>query len=260
MPRRPDLTPLWRQYRATPTTALRNALVEAHLWLVQRIAEGIHHKLPAEVELDDLVSDGTLGLMEAVAEYDLSRRIKFPTYATPRIRGAIIDGLRELDWAPRLVRSRQGKVDALTSKLLRETGIIPTPEEVREELGKRLGNRLAEKTARDGVQRKLASLSRERFETDSGKDLTDVDLLPTAVTPPAAPVDNRDAVNRILKGLYPAHRLAVLLYTIDGMTLKEIGRVLDLSESRCSQLLSKEALPTLRSRFTYEQARELLSA
>lgn len=251
MPRRPDLSPLWREYRAAPTVELRNRLVEANLSIVRRVAEAFHSRLPAEVELDDLISDGTLGLIGAVENFDPAVGVKFPTYASPRIRGAILDGLRELDWAPRLVRRRQTKVKALADKILRNTGVLPTDEEIRKELGA--------KTADDGRPRVVESLSGV-ITGNFGKDVRRSDLIPDRCPDAKQAVDNREAVNRMLVGLYPRHRLAVLLYTIAGMNMKETGRALGLSESRVSQMLAYEAYPAIRARYTYDQARDILCA
>src|ERR1043165_9065738 len=97
--------------------ALRNILMENYLHLVRYNAERIHTKLPDEVELDDLMSAGIFGLMDAISAFDLERGVKFETYCAPRIRGAILDELRSMDWVPRLVRSRAGKLDSASKQL-----------------------------------------------------------------------------------------------------------------------------------------------
>ena len=101
-----DIKQVWIEYKKTKTEALRNTLMENYLHLVRYNAERIHVKLPDEVELDDLMSAGIFGLMDAIAAFDLERGVKFETYCAPRIRGAILDELRSMDWVPRLVRSR----------------------------------------------------------------------------------------------------------------------------------------------------------
>src|SRR5437763_13535172 len=101
-----DVQQLWRDYRAEPTTELRNQLVERYLSLVKYNAERIWARLPEGVDLDDLISAGVFGLMDAIDAFDLERGVKFETYCVPRIRGAMLDELRTMDWVPRLVRSK----------------------------------------------------------------------------------------------------------------------------------------------------------
>src|SRR6266704_3518761 len=105
-----DIKQVWTDYKKTKTEPLRNILMENYLHLVRYNAERIHVKLPDEVELDDLMSAGVFGLMDAINAFDIARGVKFETYCAPRIRGAILDELRSMDWVPRLVRSRAHKL------------------------------------------------------------------------------------------------------------------------------------------------------
>ena len=105
-----DIKQVWIDYKKEKTERLRNILMENYLHLVRYNAERIHVKLPDEVELDDLMSAGIFGLMDAINAFDLERGVKFETYCAPRIRGAILDELRSMDWVPRLVRSRAHKL------------------------------------------------------------------------------------------------------------------------------------------------------
>src|SRR5262249_33091141 len=100
-----DVTELWREFKERPTTPLRNRLLERYLPLVKYNAERIWQRLPEGVDLDDLISAGVFGLMDAIDAFDLTRGVKFETYCVPRIRGAMLDELRTMDWVPRLVRS-----------------------------------------------------------------------------------------------------------------------------------------------------------
>src|SRR6185295_10843968 len=102
---------LWRDYRTAPTVEQRNRLVEMYLPLVKYNAERIWARLPDGVELDDLISAGIFGLMDAIEHFDLERGVKFETYCVPRIRGAMLDELRTMDWVPRLVRSKASKLE-----------------------------------------------------------------------------------------------------------------------------------------------------
>src|SRR6266849_275397 len=125
-----DIKQVWTDYKKTKTEDLRNILMENYLHLVRYNAERIHVKLPDEVELDDLMSAGIFGLMDAIAAFDLERGVKFETYCAPRIRGAILDELRSMDWVPRLVRSRDHKLDNASKQLDDELGRSPTHDEV----------------------------------------------------------------------------------------------------------------------------------
>src|SRR3982751_4060624 len=125
-----DIKEVWVDYKKNKTEPLRNILMENYLHLVRYNAERIHVKLPDEVELDDLMSAGIFGLMDAINAFDLDRGVKFETYCAPRIRGAILDELRSMDWVPRLVRSRAHKLDGASKQLEVELGRAPTSEEV----------------------------------------------------------------------------------------------------------------------------------
>src|SRR5580704_18575192 len=125
-----DVKQVWIEFKKTKSEKLRNALMENFLHLVRYNAERIHVKLPDEVELDDLMSAGIFGLMDAINAFDLERGVKFETYCAPRIRGAILDELRSMDWVPRLVRSRAHKLENATKQLEVELGRCPTNDEI----------------------------------------------------------------------------------------------------------------------------------
>src|SRR5580765_5332676 len=121
---------VWRRYRESRDGLLRNQLMEFYLPLVRYTADRISAKLPSEVDVDDLVSAGIFGLLDAIEAFDLERGVKFETYCAPRIRGAILDELRSMDWVPRLVRSRAHKMESATKQLEVELGRTPTNEEI----------------------------------------------------------------------------------------------------------------------------------
>src|SRR2546429_144306 len=170
-----EIKDVWIEYKKTRTEALRNILMENYLHLVRYNAERIHAKLPDEVELDDLMSAGIFGLMDAIAAFDLERGVKFETYCAPRIRGAILDELRSMDWVPRLVRSRAHKLDGATKQLEVELGRAPTNDEIAKRLKGSM--REFEKMAKDASAVSTSSLSRKWFETDSNKDVSELDGL-----------------------------------------------------------------------------------
>src|SRR5262249_39840828 len=130
-----DVPQLWEDYRARPTTELRNQLVELYLPLVRYNAERIWSRLPDGVDLDDLISAGVFGLMDAIDAFDLDRGVKFETYCVPRIRGAMLDELRTMDWVPRLVRSKASRLEETRKALEAELGRPPRPEEMAQKMG-----------------------------------------------------------------------------------------------------------------------------
>jgi RNA polymerase sigma factor for flagellar operon FliA len=232
-----DIKDVWIEYKKHKTEPLRNILMEHYLHLVRYNAERIHVKLPDEVELDDLMSAGIFGLMDAINAFDLDRGVKFETYCAPRIRGAILDELRSMDWVPRLVRSRAHKLDGATKQLEVELGRAPTNEEVAKRLKVPMGE--FEKMAKDASAVGLVSLSRKWFETDSNKDVREIDILEDKRgANPVREIQRKDLKELITKGLSRAERLIIILYYFEEMTMKEIGATLDLSESRVSQMHS----------------------
>jgi RNA polymerase sigma factor for flagellar operon FliA len=236
-PSQKDIKLVWIDYKKHKTEALRNTLMEHYLHLVRYNAERIHIKLPDEVELDDLMSAGIFGLMDAINAFDLNRGVKFETYCAPRIRGAILDELRSMDWVPRLVRSRAHRLDSATKALETELGRIPTNAEVAGRLQVSLSE--FEKMAKDASAVGLVSLSRKWFETDSNKDVREIDVLEDKRgADPVREIQRKDLKELITKGLSRAERLIIILYYFEEMTMKEIGSTLDLSESRVSQMHS----------------------
>jgi RNA polymerase sigma factor for flagellar operon FliA len=228
---------VWREYRAAPSEAIRNFLMQKYLELVRFTAERLHMKLPSEVELDDLMSAGLFGLMDAINAFDLDRGVKFETYCTQRIRGAIFDELRMMDWVPRLVRSRTAKMEKVRRAFEMENGRRPTADEVAQRMG--IANAEFDKVRKDSHPVGVVSLNRKWFETDSSKDVREIDVIrDTKQEDPFRLIQRNDVKGLITKGLTRAERLIVVLYYYEEMTMKEIGTTLDLSESRVSQMHS----------------------
>ncbi len=228
---------IWREYRATPTTEVRNFLIARHLELVAYAAERLHKRLPSEVEINDLKSAGAFGLMDAVDSFDPERGVKFETFCTQRIRGAMFDELRSMDWVPRLVRSRTAKVEKVRKSIEMETGSKPTEDEVAARLN--VSGDEFEKLQKDSRPVSMVSLTRKCFETDGSKDVREIDVVEDGRQEnPLQAVQKQDLQALITKGLSRAERLIVILYYYEEMTMKEIGATLDLSESRVSQMHS----------------------
>jgi len=245
---------VWREYRVTPTEEVRNFLIGRHLDLVAYAAERLHKRLPSEVEINDLKSAGAFGLMDAVESFDPDRGVKFETYCTQRIRGAMFDELRSMDWVPRLVRSRTAKVEKVRKSIEMETGSRPTEDEVAKRLN--VSGDEFEKLQKDSRPISMVSLTRKCFETDSSKDVREIDVVEDGRQEnPLQAVQKQDLQDRIKKGLNRAERLIVILYYYEEMTMKEIGATLDLSESRVSQMHSS-ILARLKAQMQHRETTE----
>ncbi len=227
----------WANFHKKHSDKWRNLLLERYLPLVKYAADRLHSKLPDEVDVQDLISAGVFGLMDALEAFDPERGVKFETYCAPRIRGAILDELRSVDWVPRLVRSRAHKLDAATRSLEAEFGRKPTERE----LAKTMKITLSEfrKLRRDARAVGVVSLNRKWFETDGMKDVREIDVLEDRRSEdPFQAVQRKDIKELVTRGLSRAERLIIILYYFEEMTMKEIGEALDLSESRVSQMHS----------------------
>jgi RNA polymerase sigma factor for flagellar operon FliA len=232
-----DIAQIWQAYRAEPTVDLRNQLVEHFLPLVKYNAERIWSRLPDGVELDDLISAGVFGLMDAIDAFDLNRGVKFETYCVPRIRGAMLDELRTMDWVPRLVRSKASKMDDARKTLEAELGRPPNADEMSVRLGVPLEE--YEQMVGEATAVSLVSLNKKWYETDSYKDVREIDILEDKKSEdPTNRIQNRDLMRLVTRGLNRNERLIIILYYYEDMTMKEIGATLDLSESRVSQMHS----------------------
>lgn len=228
---------IWVVYKEAATEEVRNHLIEHYLDLVKYTAERMHSRLPGEVDIDDLMSAGLFGLMDAIDAFDLERGVKFETYCTQRIRGAIFDELRAMDWVPRLVRSRTAKVERARKSMEMEIGRKPTDDELCQRMN--VDQAEFDKLSKDSRPVGVVSLNRKWFETDSSKDVREIDVIRDVKQEnPLREIQRSDLKLLITKGLSRAERLIVVLYYYEEMTMKEIGMTLDLSESRVSQMHS----------------------
>jgi len=233
-----DVEQLWIEFKKDPSNkVLRNRLVEIYLPLVKYNGERIWSRLPEGVELDDLISAGVFGLMDAIDAFDLSRGVKFETYCVPRIRGAMLDELRTMDWVPRLVRSKASKLNEAVKNLETRLGRQPSQQELAEELGISMSE--LEKMMLDANAVNLISLNKKWYETDSYKDVREIDILEDKKgEDPTRRIQKNDLMRLVTKGLNRNERLIIILYYYEELTMKEIGATLDLSESRVSQMHS----------------------
>jgi RNA polymerase sigma factor for flagellar operon FliA len=211
--------------------------MEHYLPIVRYTADRISAKLPNEVDVDDLISAGIFGLIDAIEAFDLGRGVKFETYCSPRIRGAILDELRTMDWVPRLVRSRAHKLESVTKILKAELGRLPSDDEIAARLA--ISRSELDKLIKDANAVSLVSLSRKFYDDDSSREMEEIDVLEDRrVEEPVQELQRRDLYQLIMKSLTRIERIILILYYFEEMTMKEIGATLDLSESRVSQMHS----------------------
>lgn len=228
---------IWDHFHKGREDCYRNMLMEHYRDLVRYAAERLHSKLPDKVELDDLISAGIFGLMDAIDAYDPERGVKFETYCAPRIKGSILDELRSMDWVPRLVRARAHQLSRATHTLEMHLGRKPDEQELAEELQMDMVE--FARLQRDANAASLVSLNTKCGDSDSEKDVYEIDVIKdNRSEDPLLEAQKRDLKNLLTKGLTRAERLIIVLYYYEEMTMKEIGATLDLSESRVSQMHS----------------------
>ncbi|HWF74071.1 MAG TPA: RNA polymerase sigma factor WhiG [Solirubrobacteraceae bacterium] len=245
-----ELQDLWRRYKSSGDERARERLVVAYSPLVKYVAGRMSSGLPAHVDEADLISYGLGGLIFAIERFDLSREIKFETYAITRIRGAIIDELRSLDWVPRSVRARAREIERVNMKLEARLQRAPTDEEMAAEL----------KVDVEEFHEALLQISNSTIvaldelwnvSDSSGDQVSLLDTIPDHGAPdPEAVVDQgelRDRIADAIAALPEREKLVIALYYYENLTLREIGEVLGVTESRVSQLHTKAVL-RLRSK------------
>ena len=214
---------------------LRNILMERHYPLVKYIAERLLQTLPKSIELDDLVSAGLFGLMDAIRGFDPDRGIKFKTYCTTRIRGSILDQLRSQDWVPRLVRLKASKIDKTLQRLTAEYGREPTHSELAEALElthSELAIEIGKATAKS-----MYSLSDRWEDRDDDSSLEKVDVLEDKKSiDPTDIINKSDLMTYMTRSLTHKERFIIEQYYRVGHTMREIGEMLSLTESRVCQI------------------------
>jgi RNA polymerase sigma factor for flagellar operon FliA len=229
-----EIARLWVEYKRSGAKEYFDGLTEAYLPLVRYTAERIWGKLPRGVELDDLFSAGVFGLMGAIEAFDITRGVKFETYCTPRIRGAILDQLRSEDWVPRLVRSRAHRVDQVWDSLRVELGRNPSEDEMAERMGLPMPEFYHILKEANAVA--MISLDR-RWGEDDEDGVKELDVVQDERSEdPIRMIQKTDLKDLITKGLNKKERLIIVLYYYEELTMKEIGETLGLSESRVSQM------------------------
>lgn len=237
---------LWTLYRTAITAKprdeawierLRNVLMELHYPLVRHIAERLLQTLPKSIELDDLVSAGLFGLMDAIRGFDPSRGIKFKTYCTTRIRGSILDQLRSQDWVPRLVRLKATRIEKALQKLQGEFGREPTHAELASALRMEHGELVQEISS--SRAKTIFSLSERWDDRDDDSSMEKVEVVEDkSAVDPIGELHRRDLMNYITRALSHKERFIIEQYYQVGHTMREIGEMLALTESRVCQIHS----------------------
>jgi len=249
-----ELRDMWRRYKGTGDEQARERLVMAYAPLVKYVAGRMASGLPSHVEEGDLISYGLIGLINAIERFELEREIKFETYAITRIKGAIIDELRSQDWVPRSVRARAREIERANQKLEHKLQRAPTDEEMARELGMEVGD--FQDALLQISNSSIAALDELWSVGDaSGDQVSLLDTLQDENAPdPSAVMDQtdlRDRVAEAISRLPEREKLVIALYYYENLTLREIGEVLGVTESRVSQLHTKAVL-RLRGRLTAE--------
>jgi RNA polymerase sigma factor for flagellar operon FliA len=234
-----DMKDVWTEYKAEPTDELRNTLLEKYLPLVKHVATRLSHSLPSFVDVEDLAGMGIFGLFDAVDRFDPTMGVKFKTYAMNRIRGSILDELRSLDWVPRLVRIKAGKINKACNALHRSLGREPTYYEMAKQLEMNFDeyNSMIE----GGAATAMISLSEEWTDNEDNHGNRKIDLLADDGLHgrPTHEMQLKDIRHVIASQLTDKERLIVTLYYYEGLSMKEIASVLSLTESRICQIHGK---------------------
>ncbi|MFP4065971.1 MAG: RNA polymerase sigma factor WhiG [Spirochaetaceae bacterium] len=242
---------LWRLYKDTGDPEIRDRIVRQYAPLVKYVAGKVAVGMPHNVEFDDLVGYGVFGLFDAIEKFDPQKHVKFKTYAVTRIRGAIFDELRSIDWVPRSIRQKAREIEDTVQKLESSLGRAATDEEVARELG--ITTKEYEKTIQKVSSTSILSLNDVWY---TGEDNDKVSIADSIESPQSLNPDvivEKDEIKRVIaesiKELPEKEKKVLVLYYYEDLTLKEIGQVLEVTESRVSQLHTK-AIMRLRTKLT----------
>jgi RNA polymerase sigma factor FliA len=253
-----DTQALWLEFRRTKDKAIRDRLILTYAPLVKYVAGRLGSGLPAHVDEGDLVSYGLLGLIGAIERYDPGRDIKFETYAISRIKGAIIDELRALDWVPRSVRARAREIERVHGKLEHRLHRTPTDDEMADELDISV-EEFQEALVKISTSTVVALDELWATSDSSGDQVSLLDTLRDPDAPdPQQLLDASELKDRLadaISALPEREKLVIALYYYENLTLREIGEVLGVTESRISQLHTKAVL-RLKSRLQGDNLRD----
>lgn len=239
-----ELRMLWRRFKERGDGQARDRLIMTYAPLVKYVAGRMRSALPSHVDEADLISYGLVGLIGAVERFDPARRVKFETYAVTRVKGAIIDELRALDWVPRSVRARARAIEKASAQLESRLHRAPTDEELAEALGMEMGEFQHALTQISNAS--LVALDEMWTVSAGGEPVSLLETLGDSRASDPADLmdvsDLRDTLADAIARLPERERIVVALYYYDNLSLKEIGQVLGVTESRISQLHTKAVL------------------
>ena len=242
---------LWRLYRKTKDPEIRDALVKQYAPLVKYVAGKVAVGMPNNVEFDDLVGYGVFGLFDAIEKFDPDKHVKFKTYAVTRIRGAIFDELRSIDWVPRSVRQKSREIEDTVRRLESSLGRPATDEEIAKEM--KMSVKELERTMLKISGTSMLSLNDVWYTGEDNDKVSIADSIesPDSLTPET--IVEKDEIRRVIvqaiQELPEKEKKVLVLYYYEDLTLKEIGQVLHVTESRVSQLHTK-AIMRLRTKLT----------
>lgn len=236
---------IWEKYTKNPTQEMREQIIIEYAPLVKIVAGRLSMYLGGNVEYEDLVSYGVFGLIDAIDKFDTNKDVKFETYASLRIRGSILDQIRKMDWIPRSVRQRQRKIDEAMKQIEMRTGKTASDEELAKQLGL-----TEEELCSWQTQLKVTNVvSLNEFEENGSEPMID-SAHPVRFSQPEEVVEEAELKEKLaesLELLTEKERRVIELYYYEDMTLKEISKILEVSESRISQLHTK-ALNKMRKK------------
>lgn len=235
---------LWKEFKRSRDEKIREKLIIHYAPMVKYVAGRLAIGMPPNVELDDLISYGIFGLIDAIDKYDPGRDIKFKTYASARVRGAIIDELRSLDWVPRSTRTKARQLEQAYAELEHRLGRSATDQELADELG--VTEEEVKKIIKEVSGTMLMSLEEVWYSGGDSDDITLYETLEASEkTRPEHKIEKSE-MKRLLveaiKSLPEKEKLVISLYYYEELTLKEIGAVLEVTESRVSQLHTKAVM------------------
>ncbi|MBQ6781926.1 MAG: RNA polymerase sigma factor WhiG [Treponema sp.] len=242
---------LWREFKKTKSSALRDKFIRQYMPLVKYVAGKVSVGLPASIEFDDLVGFGQFGLLDAITKFDPDKGVKFKTYAVTRIRGAIFDEMRQLDWVPRSVRQKSKEIEDTIGDLESRLGRPATDAEVAKEMN------MSEEEFQQAVMKvsgtSVLSLNDVWYSGDDNDHMSIGDSIesPSSMNPDVQVEreEIRKVIIEAINELPEKEKMVIVLYYHEDLTFKEIGQVLDVSESRISQLHTRANL-RLRSKLT----------
>jgi RNA polymerase sigma factor for flagellar operon FliA len=244
-----DETELWRRYRKEANREIRDYLAEKYAPLVKYVAGKVAIGMPQNVEFDDLVSYGSFGLLDAIEKFDPDRDIKFKTYAMTRIRGAIFDELRSIDWIPRSIRQKARQVEETIAMLENKLGHTVEDEDIAKELGISVDDLQSLLTKISGTS--IVSLNDIWYLGDDNDEVSFMETLESPANLNPDSLIEREEIKSVIveaiRLLPDKEKKVIVLYYYEDLTLKEIGEVLEVTESRISQLHTK-AIMRLRGK------------